>query len=63
MLGFVPKKSLTSPGLELAALGMGQYIVNKSQVWYHSAIQAPLQITSIKRIFSSSELPGEQLSR
>ena len=32
MLGFVPKKSLTSPGLELAALGMGQYIVNKSQV-------------------------------
>ena len=42
MLHLRPKKSFLSPRLELAAQGMAQHIDDQSQVWYHSAIQAPL---------------------
>ena len=35
------KKSMFSPRLKLTAQGMAQYTDDQSQVWYHSAIQAP----------------------
>ena len=35
-------KSLSSPRLELTAQCMVQYTDDQSQVWYHSAIQAPI---------------------
>ena len=35
------KKSLSSPRLKLKAQGMPQCTDDQSQVWYHSAIQAP----------------------
>ena len=41
MLCLGQKKSLLSPRLELTAQGMAQYTDDKSQVWYHWAIQAP----------------------
>ena len=44
MLCLGPKKSLLSPRLKLMAQGMVQRTDDQSQVWYHSAIQAPQQI-------------------
>ena len=41
MLCLGPKKSLSSPRLKLTAQGMAQCTNNQSQMWHHSAIQAP----------------------
>ena len=41
MLWFGLKKSLLSPRCELMAQSMAQHTHDQSQVWYHSAIQAP----------------------
>ena len=43
MLCLGPKKSLSSLKPELTDQGMGQRNDDQSQVWYHSAIQAPQQ--------------------
>ena len=57
MLCLGPKKSLLSPKLELTAQGMVQHTDDQSQVWYHSAIQAPylLDINFWKHFFLAFE--------
>ena len=42
------EKSLLSPRLKLIAQGMAQCTDDQSQVWYHSAIQAPLSYHDLK---------------
>ena len=43
--------SLSSPRLKLMAQGMVQTINVQSQVWYHSAIQAPLRGSGLNERF------------
>ena len=44
-----PKKSLSSPWLEVTAQDMAQYTDDQSRVWHHSAIQAPQILGKINR--------------
>ena len=70
MLCLGQKKSLLSPRLNLTAQGLAQQTDDQSQVWNHSAIQAPLlkfHISHVSRPANSDEdvyekLTGKKLS-
>ena len=58
MLCLGPKKSL-SPKLKLTAQGMAQFIDDQSQVWYHSAIQAPPFFQKVDNKECSNEIADD----